>query len=64
MRCRLGEVRGDGAEDEGVAYAVEAVFAELVVRCDFGVDGVGGDVPRDGLVEGRVEVGDVCRVGE
>lgn len=39
---------------------MEAVFAEFVVRGDFGIDGVGGNVPGDCLVEGRVEVGNVC----
>ena len=48
----LLQVGGDGVEDEGVGYAVEAVFAELVVFGDFGVDGVGGDVSWDCGVEG------------
>lgn len=52
--CRRGllQVGGDGVEDEGVRCAVEAVFAELVVFGDFGVDGVGGDVWWDCSVEG------------
>lgn len=38
---------------------MEAVFAELVVRGEFGVYGVGAYVWGNRLVEGGVEVGDV-----
>ena len=55
---------GDGTKDEGVGYAMEAVFAELVVFGDFGVDWVGGDVWWDCSVEGRVKEGDVDGIGE
>lgn len=51
-------------QDEGVGYAVEAVFAEFVFAGDGRVDGVGVDVRGDGAVEGGVEVGDVGGVGE
>jgi len=57
-------VGSDGAEDEGVGYAVEAIFAKLVACGDFGVDGIGGDVWWDSGVEGRVEEGDVEGFGE
>jgi len=57
-------VVGDGVEDEGVGCAVEAVFAELVVCGDFGVDWVGGDVWWDCGMERRVEEGDVDGIGE
>ena len=37
------EEGGDGAGDEGVAEAVEAVFAEVVLCGDGGGDGVRAD---------------------
>lgn len=43
---------------------MEAVFAELVVRGDFGIDGVGRDVGRNCGMEGRVEEGDVEGFGK
>lgn len=55
---------GYGGDDEGVGYAVEAVFPQFVFAGDGLVDGVGVDVAWDGGVEGGVEVGYVCCVGE
>lgn len=50
---------GYGAGDEGVGEAMEAVFTEFVVFCNFLVNGVGADVGGDGGVVGRVKEGDV-----
>lgn len=58
------EMRGYGFDDERVRETVETVFAELVVGGNFLVDGVGADVFGDCGVEGGVEVGNVCGVGE
>lgn len=54
----------DGAGDEGVADAVEAVLAQAVALGDFWVDGIGVDVRGDGGVELRVEAGDVDGIGQ
>ena len=56
------EVSGDGSCDKGVGDAVEAVFAQLVVRGDFLVDGVGPDMRGNSGVEGGVEVGNILCV--
>ncbi len=64
VALRLLQEGGDGAGDEGVADAVEAVFAQLVRLGDVRVDGVGADCRGEGGVEGGVEVGDVFCGGE
>lgn len=64
VRGVLAEEAGDGADDEGITDAVEAVLPELVVAGDLGVDGVGADVRGDGGVELGVEVGDVEGAGQ
>lgn len=55
----LAEELGGRARDEGVADAVEAVLAETVALCDFGVNGIGADMVGEGRVELAVEAGDI-----
>ena len=62
-RIPLQELR-DGSRDEGVAYAVESILAQAVLARDVLVDGVRGDVRRDGGVELGVEAGDVDSAGQ
>ena len=60
----LSEESCDGAGDEFVADAVKAILAQAVTAGNFLVDGVGGDVRGDGVVELGVEAGDVVGAGE
>lgn len=55
---------GDGAGDEGVANAVESVLAQVIILGHSLVDGICGNVLRDGRVELRVKAGHVNGVGQ
>ena len=49
--------------DKGVADAVEAVLAKMILARNFLIDGVRRDVRRDGSVKLRIEAGDVAGAG-
>ena len=57
LRCGFLEIRGDGAGDERVGQAMEAVFPQAVTGGDGLVDGVGACWCWDSGVEGGVEEG-------
>ena len=42
---------------------MEAVFTQFVLRRDLRIDWVGADMIGDGMMEGRVEKGNVSGVG-
>lgn len=58
------EILGYGVNNEGIGYAVEAVFSEFVLGRDGLVDGVCTYVFGDCGVEGGVEVGNVYCSGQ
>lgn len=60
----LAQVLRHTAEDERIADAVKAILAQPPRRGNLLVDRVRPDVFGQGLVEGRVEVGDVPHVDE
>ena len=57
----LAQEIGRGARDEGIADAVEPVLAQVVAARNVLVDGVRADVLGDGVVELRIETGNVER---
>ena len=57
-------VLGRCTTHEHVARAVEAVTADAVLACESAVDGVRVCGRREGLVERRVEDGDMRKIGE
>lgn len=61
---RLVERFGDGASNEGVREAVEAVFAQSIALGNLLVDGVGFDVSGNRGVEGGVEESNVSCLWE
>lgn len=60
---RLAEELCDGSENEGVANAMESVFAQPVFLRNLLVNGIRSDMQWEATVERRVEMRNVSHVG-